>query len=320
MMQYLVIMLDDSSVSYCHYARSREKRKLMPLDTLREGIRYAMRENLNVQFLYPSYELPPDYQEAIDSIDHADIKPVGVAGQADVVVLDGWEDVDDCTVWDAPSYVLRTDKEGLFAHVDEACGLLDKLTRLNIVLTDVETFGETDYKRYAEVLQKLADKLETIYLSGGTVQFNLLTDRMMLDKMNNCGAGDTTLTLAPDGQFYACPAFYLAPEEDGIGRLRAPIGDLKQGLNIKNGQLYKLDHAPICRRCDAYQCKRCVWLNRTLTFEVNTPSHQQCVVAHLERNASRLLLQAIRCKATFLPERDGIKKIDYLDPFDVRED
>jgi len=52
-------------------------------------------------------------------------------------------------------------------------------------------------------------------------------------------------------------------------------------------------------------------------LEVNTPSHEQCVVAHLERNASQNLLTSIRKHGVFLPEMQ-IKEIDYLDPFDKR--
>jgi len=138
---------------------------------------------------------------------------------------------------------------------------------------------------------------------------HVLTDRMMLKDMNNCGAGDTTVTLAPNGKFYVCPAFYFDDEQNCVG-------DLKRGLDIKNKQLYKLDHAPICRLCDAWHCKRCVWLNKKTTLEVNTPGHEQCVIAHLERNASKTLLGNIRKHGTFLPEFDDIKDIDYLDPFD----
>ena len=126
--------------------------------------------------------------------------------------------------------------------------------------------------------------------------------------MNNCNAGWESITLAPDSKFYVCPAFYL--EADGYS-----VGDLESGLNVKNPQLYKLDHAPICRNCDAFQCRRCAWLNRKTTLEVNTPSHEQCVVAHLERNASRNLLESIRAIGVFLPEME-IPEINYLDPFD----
>ena len=159
----------------------------------------------------------------------------------------------------------------------------------------------------------MSGHIEKLYVDGKSPQLNLLTDRMMLSKMNNCGAGDTNITLAPNGKFYICPAFYYENETDSIG-------DLEKGLVIKNKQLYKLEYAPICRHCDAYQCKRCIWLNRKMTLEVNTPSHEQCVVAHLERNTSRELLNNIRKHGTFLPEQDGIKEIDYLDPFDKRDE
>ena len=55
MIQYLVILLDDTSVSFCHYKNDRKKRNLIPLDTLKTGIIYAMKENLNIQFVYPNY-------------------------------------------------------------------------------------------------------------------------------------------------------------------------------------------------------------------------------------------------------------------------
>jgi CXXX repeat peptide maturase len=187
------------------------------------------------------------------------------------------------------------------------------VSRLNVVITDIDSFKEEDFERYKQILETLSECLEKLYADGQTPQLNILTDRMMLSAMNNCGAGDSCITLAPNGNFYVCPAFYYENEADCIG-------DLEHGLDIKNKQLYRLDHAPICSHCDAWQCKRCVWLNRKTTVEVNTPSHEQCVVAHLERNASRELLSNIRKHGTFLPEQDEIKEIDYLDPFDKRNE
>lgn len=209
--------------------------------------------------------------------------------------------------------VLCLDKKNLFANEDKISETLGRISRLNIVLTDIESFTEEDLIHYKSLLGKLSNSLEQLYVNGETPQLNLLTDRMMLKQMNNCGAGDTTITLAPNGKFYICPAFYYEDEADSIG-------DLENGLDIKNKQLYRLDHAPICRHCDAWQCKRCVWLNRKTTLEVNTPSHEQCVLAHLERNASRDLLNDIRKHGTFLPEQEEIKEIDYLDPFDNRDE
>ena len=306
MLQYLIILLDDTSTSFCHYKNLRNKRCLIPLETLRNGIRFGMMENLMIQFVYPDYELPQEYQEVIESIDHSKIMPQEV--NADVWVTDKVVNLNS----DIP-VVLRIDKEKLFSHEHDISEAIGKCSRLNIVLTDVETFTEDDFARYKSLLERLSASLEQLYVEGKSPQLNVLTDRMMLSQMNNCGAGEVCITLAPNGAFYVCPAFYYEEEGDCIG-------NLEHGVDIKNKQLYRLDHAPICRHCDAWQCKRCIWLNRKMTHEVNTPSHEQCVLAHLERNASRILLSNIRKYGTFLPEQEEIKEIDYLDPFDKRDE
>lgn len=313
MIQYIVILLDDTSTSFCHYTNEKADRRLIPLQTLKDSICYAMKENLNIQFVYPNYKLPKEYLAAIDSIDHTDIYPAEMSDNADVVVFDSLIAAKDYVFKEEVAYLIRTDKVSLFNEYKIIGEILDKVTRLNVVITDIETFTEDDFVVYESLLSNLAERVEQIYVSGKMPQLNLLTDRMMLEKMNNCGAGDTSVTLAPDGKFYVCPAFYLSA--DGY-----TIGDLANGLEIKNSQLYRLDHAPLCRRCDAWQCKRCIWLNRKTTLEVNTPSHEQCVVAHLERNASRKLLMDIHKHGKFMPGNEEIKKIDYLDPFDVKEE
>lgn len=310
MLQYLIILLDDTSTSFCHYVVPQREPRLIDIDNLRKGIRFAMMENLMIQFVYPDYEVPREHKAAIESIDHSKIKPSYGESETDVVVLNSWNLPTDGI--DVP-LVLCTTKAELFAKYAELRSVLEITPRLNVVITDVESFTEEDYNSYKEVLEKLSEYVEQLYIKGKSPQLNLLTDRMMLKGMNNCGAGDTTITLAPNGKFYVCPAFYYEDEADSIG-------DLEHGLNIKNKQLYKLEYAPICRHCDAYQCKRCIWLNRKTTLEVNTPSHEQCVVAHLERNASRNLLNNIRKHGTFLPEQEEIKELDYLDPFDKRDE
>ena len=313
MIQYIVILLDDTSTSFCHYTNEKADRRLIPLQTLKDGICYAIKENLNIQFVYPNYKLPKEYLAAIDSIDHTDIYPAEMSDNADVVVFDSLIAAKDYVFKEEVAYLIRTDKVSLFNEYKIIGEILDKVTRLNIVITDIETFTEDDFMAYKSLLSNLAERVEQIYVSGKSPQLNLLTDRIMLEKMNNCGAGDTSVTLAPDGKFYVCPAFYLSA--DGY-----TIGDMVNGLEIKNSQLYRLDHAPLCRRCDAWQCKRCIWMNRKTTLEVNTPSHEQCVVAHLERNASRKLLIDIRKHGKFMSGSEDIKEIDYLDPFDVKEE
>jgi CXXX repeat peptide maturase len=306
MLQYLIILLDDTSTSFCHYENPNTKKHLISLEVLRQGIRFGMMENLMIQFVYPTYEIPQEHKDAIECIDHSKIMPR--KDDADVWVTDNVDNINS----DIP-VVLHIGKEYLFSHEREITEALGKVSRLNIVLTDVDTFTEEDFVRYKTLLEKLSASLVQLFTEGKRPQLNLLTDRIMLSQMNNCGSGVTTITLAPNGKLYVCPAFYYEDETDCIG-------DLEHGVDIKNKQLYRLDHAPICSHCDSFHCKRCVWLNRKTTLEVNTPSHEQCVLAHLERNASRDLLRNIRIHGIIFPEQEGIMEIDYLDPFDKKDE
>lgn len=323
--------MDDSATSFCHYGNSSTSRKLISIEDLKAGIFFAMKENLMIQFVYPDYELPGEYKEVINTIDHSDIvscrcEDKALREKADVVVVNDWADLESLQYANETAYVLRTTKSDFLDNYALIKPMLNQVKRLNVVGTDVDEFTEEDFARYQNVLSSLSEEVERLYAEGKSPQLNLLTDRMVLDKMNNCNAGWENITLAPDGKFYVCPAFYHSPTIDGtetsIGEQCEKgfsIGDLQSGLDIKNPQLYRLDHATLCRHCDAYQCKRCVWLNRKTTCEANTPSHEQCVTAHLERNASRVLLNNIRKHGSFLPEKGEIKEIEYLDPFEIRE-
>lgn len=308
MMQYLVILLDDTSVSYCHCDNPHKERRLISLDDLRAGILYAMKQNLMIQFVYPDYELPQEYLDLIDTIDHHDIRGwYAGASPADVTVFDKSVLAGETPVGQGV-VVLRLTKAELFENAEAIGKILPKMQRLNIVVTDIETITDEELKSYAGVLEGLASVLKGEYLAGRMPQLNLLTDRMMLDRPNHCNAGVENITLAPNGRYYLCPAFYYSNPDDSI-----------DPQDIRNQQLLRLDHAPLCRHCDAYHCRRCIWLNRKTTLEVNTPSREQCIVAHTEREASRRLLAAIREQAVFMPEVE-IKELNYNDPFEVRKE
>lgn len=327
MLQYLVILLDDTSVAYCHADNPLKKHNLIPVETLKKGIIFGMKQNLMIQYVFPDYELPKEYIEVIESIDNVKIFPInqkhdtGFDNESDVAVASSIP-----AKVEAKNLVLRLKFSELLAKKDEISKLFGNDFRLNICITDVDKFSDEDIVKYQELLKYWNDFLLNLYKEGKTPQINILTDRMMLDKMHNCDAGVNNITLAPNSKFYLCPAFYYDEKTNVFNQMNHnkpssdnSVGDLDNGLSIPNPQLLKLDHAPLCRNCDAYQCRRCIWLNRKLTWDNNTPSHQQCVISHIERNASRYLLNKIRKIGEFMPEID-IKEISYLDPFDVRKE
>lgn len=309
MIQYLVILLDDTSVAYCHADNPCKERNLMPLDTLKTAIRYGMLENWMIQYVCPDYDLPSEYKEVIESIDNVKIGK-------DILVLNKVPQS-----LNAESAVLRISFKDVIEKKYEIAALLPNTKRLNISIVDVEDFDDLGVEAYREALSVWVRMLVKAYKEGKTPQLNLLTDRLTLTEMHNCGAGVNNITVAPNGKFYLCQAFYYSEcmgVDDRMNHTKSTsnysIGDLESGLNIPNKQLLELDHAPLCRNCDAYHCNRCVYLNQKLTWDINTPSHQQCVMAHIERNAARELSLSL-IEAGF--SINEIKEIAYLDPFDL---
>lgn len=330
MLKYLIFILDDTSVSFCHYEPRLTEPRLMKLDDLKAGILFAMKQNLNIQYVLPPYPLPADYWQAMLSIDHqiivsgdiptSDLLPASpLVSKPQAVVFNSIAALESAHVDADQVAVLRLGKADIFASVGKIADLTKRIARLNLMITDVDTFTDADLDLYKAALSAWRESLTAQYLDGRTPQFNLLTDRMMLTEMNNCGAGIASVALCPDGKFYVCPAFYQAESETTLGATFS-VGDPRSGVSVPSQQLYDIEHAPICRMCDAYQCHRCVWLNRKATYEVNTPGHEQCVTSHLERNASRQLLADIRSQATFLPGKPDIPEVAYLDPFDIAAD
>lgn len=311
--QYIVILLDDTSVSYCHADNPLTEKRLIPLEVLREAILFSMKQNLMIQFVYPDYELPKEYNDLIETIDHIKIGK-------DVLV---YESVP--TNVERKNVVLRLTIADFLAKQYDIALLLPKVTRLNISITDIENFKDELIEDYKAALEMLNSVLLNIYKGGNQPEINILTDRLRLNEMHNCEAGVENITLAPNGKFYLCPAFYYDEQMGVSTRMNhktkdasRSVGDLEVGINIPNKQLLELERAPLCRICDAYHCNRCIWLNQKLTWDNNTPSRQQCVMAHIERNASRDLSNKLK-DAGFVLENE-IKEINYLDPFDVKEE
>lgn len=312
MMEYLVILLDDMAPSYCAYTVPPRERRLISTEDLKAGITFALKENLRVQFVCPDYALPPEYRALMETVEHSRIQTADCTERGtEVAVFNRWDSLEGYPYAPETAYILRTGKEEFFQQYPQIAGILERVARLNVIITDIETFGEEDFPRYAATLRILSSSVLTLFLQGKRPQLNLLTDRLMLEEMNNCNAGWKNITLAPDGRFYICPAFYYENEPKCVG-------SLKTGLHIGDACLYRPDYAPICRRCDAYHCRRCIWQNKKTTLEVNIPSREQCVTAHIEREAARCLLDELHKHGLFA-NREEIKELSYLDPLDTMD-
>jgi hypothetical protein len=165
MLQYLVILLDDTSTSFCHYSVNKKERRLISLDHLRQGIRFGMVENLMIQFVYPDYTLPQEYLDVIDTIDHSNIKPLAALdNETDIIVIDGWEC--DATKLKDSVLVLRTNWKQFYENHSKLKGLLNVVQRLNVVITDLERMSDSDREQYKAVLASLGKEVEQLYVDG----------------------------------------------------------------------------------------------------------------------------------------------------------
>ena len=274
----VIVLLATDSTSFCieHYREG--KSILLPLDLLADLVKKAEKRQWKLQFVYPAYKLPEEYILLIDSIPHKDIVPALSPYKGDCVVLNGWDEIGKIPI---DSYcIIRTSLSDFYMFVDNLDVLLGVCKRLSVVFTDERTFSDEDVFKYKNALDRLTMLILKCWQESKHVAVNLITDRLHLAQMNDCGAGCQTVTLAPNGHFYICPSFYYSDEDNSCG-------SLEKGIDIKNPLLYKLDHAPLCSPCRAYHCQRCVYLNKCKTLEVNIPSFEQCKKSELELEATR---------------------------------
>ncbi len=152
--------------------------------------------------------------------------------------------------------------------------IIPYLERINL---KCEVRNKTELNQYEEQLQRV----ETIFLNqikdGHFCEISVLTDRLYVEGMENCFAGEKNITLAPDGKYYTCPAFYYHRK-----RVQEP-----------EFVMTRLERSPVCKVCDAYQCERCVYLNKERTLEYNVPSELQCLKSHRERKRTMHLQEEL---------------------------
>ena len=312
-MQTLMVIMDSKAPSFCYYETSEKPREKMSDELLKKIVYYGLTENLALNLIMGDEPLTESQREILKWSDYVIYRSPKAAFAADEKTLDVFDfESDSWTENYAPTehLVVRIRKENL----DKLPAWLEEhslsVSRISLFIKDMDEMSDAELETYHDVLKRLQGWLPERE-EAKPLEISILTDRLQLENPNHCDAGVKHVTIAPDGVFYVCPGFYY--RENNRDFVISDIDTVLKSheLPIKNKQLYKLDHAPICETCDAWHCKRCVWMNKRSTLEVNTPSRQQCVCAHLERNASRDLIEPL-----FIQDMVTIPEIDYLDPFD----
>lgn len=313
MLKYLIVLLARNSVSYCHYPLQDSDSGGMSLfikpETLSKIVFWAMKENLSIQFIYPDAPVPGNLQSVIESVDSVKIVPDTATDDklldiADIIVS---HNLNPDNKLQDKIYIVRLRFSELVDSVVNLKKLLQQSIKVNVVLTDVKDFTNDHLAAYRAFLHEMSDFIVDETLKNNSIRLNLITDRMMLSEMNNCNAGYESIAVSHEGIFYPCPAF--------IDNKMMECGDVEHGFANPIQRLFEIKNAPICKICDAFHCKRCVWLNQGFTHEVNTPGWQQCVISHLEREAAKNTIEAIRRLVPGYMSEIEIPTINYIDPY-----
>ena len=317
----LILLIDSESESYCYYNTvPRQNREFLGPEEIREVLDWCQTRSISPVLCLPS-SFAADYSDVLATgipkilplrllMTEAG-KQIRINNEYDIVVVNE-EDLEFLEVLpndQSKILNLRIPAAGAarLKEIFRACE--PKAKRINLFFTDMESVKEGVYPEYEQALTELQKELVEQFPEKPIIELSFLTDRIVLHGMNNCNAGITHITCGPDKKFYLCPGFYFHPIRDG----RA--GSPDEGITVRNGHLLTTEYAPICSHCDAFHCKRCVFLNKVLTYEVNTPSKQQCVLSHIERNASVDLLNG--ANPSFARLNPGsFEKTTRFDPFE----
>lgn len=275
----IVVLLSSKSTSFCISKYRGKEEILMPLSMLQDVVDKAKANGWNLIFAYPQNELPSSYRSIIDSIAHRSIVPWNSNVKGDAVVVEGLHNIEHLS-GHIPYIILRVSLSDFCKHTKMVGNVLQRTDRLEIVFADEASFSKDDEESYREAMDSLVALVYGHWQKGRRVEVNLLTDRLQLAEMDNCEAGSKSVALAPNGNFYVCPAFFYQDEKD-------ICGNITDGISIKNPLLYTLSHSPLCAQCGAFHCRRCVFLNRMKTKEVNIPSYEQCRKAQIEMDATK---------------------------------
>lgn len=308
--QHILVMLERGAVPFCSFENPLFHSRTDPewIDAAFLAAFLRRMQDIAPTFVLGKSKPPPALAELIAP--HAKIVPLALASaypDAIVVIseMDAIETLPDDT---ERNLILRVaHPRGLSARIE---ALIGKFRRLGIHFTAIPQLTEADLAEYEDELELIAKRLARRYRDCETMEINILSDRMMLNRMRNCGAGVDHLALAPDGKLYLCPAFYCEGEGHAVGMF-----DPEKGFAAEPVRAAELARAPLCSRCDAFHCKRCIFLNARTTQEMNVPSWQQCRMAHAEREAARKLLNSL-CDLEPFARMPRIPELNHRDPLE----
>lgn len=310
----LYILLSDDYVSYCAYDNQAVVPTHMDHAVVLEALKYASENFMRPVFVHsksePMFDFKADYM-AYDILHIVSAQHYAAAkkhGLIDILPVFELATMDFAEA-DMENCVLSINEQQVNEIASAVHLLLNYADRVNLNITGLtRKFNETVYEQQ---LQQIKDRIIQILEEKGALkEFNLLTDICLLNKHENCQAGENNFALGRDSMLYVCPAFYSAMKKQAIGNLQEGI------IRKYDARLYESKNNVLCRDCDAFHCRNCVFTNVVNTNEVNVSPSFQCRKAHIERRVSRELLEVLKQHPETMEavKEKSLEQLEYLDP------
>lgn len=307
----LNILLSSQTPQICGYPIGNIEPKTIDLSVLQEYFKLCRDNNYFINILYPTIQLNTHYLELLNSIEAQRTIPYTQQSTQykleDGVIFTVTLGQELHTGFSCMNVILLVD----FHNISTLGNYVERLFNNNIIrvnlVSDLSKISlDFDFDAYKTQLTKIANVLFDFYKSNQPRYLNVLTDIVLLEKMNNCNAGITHVTLGPDGKLYICPAFYYSGH---------PLVGSSFTLPARLTNILDYKNAVVCKSCDALHCRRCIFDNFNKTCEYNIPGEVQCIISHIEREVSFDLQKKLLNETTFNSFKNILTEKDYIDPF-----
>lgn len=290
----MYFILSSESVNLCDFPSASSEILMKPEDLIR-GLEYAF-----CNFYQPVFIHSDDSEEWLEELLHSEqygaviseefkrhtvrhIKKYkkGTERKNTVYVFD---DDDEIPVHNLKSpAILNIDANNIAYLADRVRQLLLFVSGIYINLMHADDAFELD--KYEEQLLYIEDMLIDYYGRGKGKEICQLTDGIFTDKIKQYFAGESSITLAPDGKVYPCPAFFF----------------------------YKQWNIDIS---DVYQCRSCIYQNCPGMCKLAVSLKMQDAIVRLERKCSAELMKRLQGRNSFQYEYYSILPLKYDDLFE----
>lgn len=270
--KYLYIILQDNMLPHCQYKTRSDSDVKMSTDLINMAFEFARKNYMVPVILGDEMASLTAHQKNTfhlsmpsSNIDEAILGASEVTEVLPIINSDTYEEltrtVDSC--------ILSIDAQSVDNLQTMVSHLAQYAHRINIIPCDIMDWDDYDIARYNDQLVIIKNMIDEKDL--GEISINLFDHD---NHVANCHSGTKNVTLAPDGNFYLCPAFYFGNHK--------PIGNVNTGYDIPDVDLLGKQKAPYCRSCNNYSCLSCYYINYEKTGMINIPPKKKCSIHEIE--------------------------------------